>query len=254
MKKSFLFVISSFLIILNLSAQTSASSDSSMSLIPGGEFMMGKGNHSGPDFSPAHKVVLDSFYIDKYQVTNRDYMKYCEATGTNYPEFWNTEIFRSGKSFLDYPVVGINWIDAIKYAEWTGKRLPTEAEWEYAARGGLIENEYPNGNQWQYEKAKQNSSGWQNLIFPVGTREPNGYGLYDMADNVWEWVMDGYDESYYQTSPVNNPKGPDKKLNKVIRGGSWHSGAMCKRVYFRKGIPANWCDFSIGFRCAKSIK
>ncbi len=222
-----------------------------MVLIPGGQYIMGK-DHPVADFSPAHEVTVDSFYLDKHEVTNRDYLRFCEATGYKFPEFWNTDVFRSGEEFLNYPVVGVNLFDAIKYAEWAGKRLPTEAEWEYAARGALSGKEYPNGNKWMIEKAV-NADSWENLIYPVESYEPNGYELYEMCGNVWEWVADRYSEDYYSQSPSKNPKGPEKGTLWVIRGGSWHSGAMCKKVYYRKGMPPNWCDFGIGFRCAKDV-
>jgi len=228
--------------------------ESQMALIPGGEFLMGNDMKNGLGFSPAHKVKLDSFYMDKCEVTNSEYLKFCQKTGYKLPEFWNTDIFRSGDKFLNYPVVGVNYMDAMKYAQWAGKRLPTEAEWEYAARGGLEGNDYPNGNEWTKKRAQQDSTGWINLIDSVGTYEPNAYGLYDMSGNVWEWVADRYSETYYNTSEFENPKGPDDGANRVIRSGSWHSGAMCKKVFYRKGLISNWCDFAVGFRCVRDIE
>ena len=218
--------------------QTPMPGNASMVLIPGGEFMMGKDSQAGADFSPAHRERTDSFYMDPYEVTNAEYLQFCKATGYKLPEFWNSTMFRSGEKYPDYPVIGVNWYDAKKYAEWAGKRLPTEIEWEYAARGGLTGMEYPNGNTWNLEKASQSQGEWENLIEPAGKYEPNGYGLYDMGGNVWEWVNDRYYADNYQ----------------VIRGGSWHSGAMCKKVYYRKGLPGNWCDFAVGFRCVKDIR
>jgi len=234
--------------------QSIGTSDTSMALIPGGEFIMGKDAGNGSDFSPAHRVSIRSFLMDRYEVTNREYLRFCLETGYKYPEFWNTEVFKSGEAFLCYPVVGISWYDAKKYAEWAGKRLPTEAEWEYAARGGLAGMEYPNGNQWTLERAKQEAGGWKNIIEPVGQHEFNGYGLYDMGGNVWEWVNDVYSSDYYQISETDNPQGPQTGFLQVIRSGSWHSGAMCKKVYYRKGLPGSWCDFAVGFRCAKNAE
>ncbi|MFC2129187.1 formylglycine-generating enzyme family protein [Bacteroidota bacterium] len=228
-------------------------SEAGMALIPGGEFTMGKDSDAGYDFSPAHRVLVDSFYMDIHEVSNRQYQKFCEASGNPLPEFWNTANFRCGEAYPDHPVVGVSWVNANKYANWTGKRLPTEAEWEYAARGSLTNKEFPNGMRWPLERAQQDSGGWQNLIYPVGQHEPNGYGLYNMGGNVWEWVFDIYSETYYQDSPSSNPKGPEKGSNRVIRSGSWHSGAMCKKVYYRKGIPGSWCDYAVGFRCVKDI-
>lgn len=220
-----------------------------MAMIPAGVFAMG----NGTEFGPSHKVKIDSFLLDKCEVTNGEYLKFCRETGSKLPEFYNTDIFRSGDKYSAYPVVGVNWYDAKKYAEWCGKRLPTEAEWEYAARGGLQGMDYPNGNEWIDNKPKQDPSGWQNFIEPVGNDIPNGYGLYNIAGNVWEWVSDYYSETYYKESEPENPKGPRSGSSRVIRSGSWHSGAMCKKVYYRKGLPGAWCDFGVGFRCAMDI-
>ena len=225
-----------------------------MALIPAGVYEMGKNSEKAYDFSPAHSVKVDSFYIDTHEVTNAAYKKFCEDTGHKLPEFWNKEIFRCGDKFPDHPVIGVTWYDANKFAEWAGKRLPTEAEWEYAARGGLVGKEFPNGNDWTKIR-KQNKPGeWENQTDPVKKYEPNGYGLYDMGGNVWEWVSDWYDRTYYLGSESDNPKGPKNGSNKVIRSGSWHSGTMCKKVYYRKGLPGSWVDFAVGFRCAKDLK
>lgn len=249
-----LILILTVTLTIDCFAQKVASTD--MALIPAGEFIMGmdsEGNKS--DFSPAHKVFVDSFYIDINEVSNGDYLKYCKITGYKLPEFWNVDIFHSGESYLDYPVVGISWVDAEKYAEWAGKRLPTEAEWEYAARGGLINNEFPNGTTWETALRRNEVTGdWENLTVKIKSFKPNGYGLYDMGGNAWEWVQDIYQHNYYEKSPVNNPRGPEKGTNRVIRSGSWHSGEMCHKVYYRKGLTANWVDFAVGFRCAKDVK
>jgi iron(II)-dependent oxidoreductase len=251
--KRFYYVLISCLIGMATSGQETETIDTSMVLIPGGEFMMGKDSKEGYDFSPAHKVKVDSFFMDRHEVTNGEYLRFCEETDYRLPEFWNTSIFRSGQDYLNYPVIGINWWDAKKYAEWAGKRLPTEAEWEYAARGGLIDKDYPNGNEWTKGKAKQDSIGWENLIDSAEKYEPNKFGLYDMSGNVWEWVSDKYSKDYYRVSKTYNPTGPKDGNNRVIRSESWHSGAMCKRVYYRKGLPSNWCDFAVGFRCVKDF-
>lgn len=240
-------------LLMTISTVAIAQQDSGMTLVPGGDYFMGNNMKNELGFSPAHKVHVDSFYIDKYEVTNKQYLKFCQETGHKLPEFWNTDIFKSGKNYLNFPVVGVNFSDAIKYAEWAGKRLPTEAEWEAAARGGLEGKDFPNGDVWTKERAKQDSIGWKNLIEPVGSYEPNGYGLFDMAGNVWEWVADRHSETYYEESEYDNPKGPDKGSNRVIRGGSWHSGKMCKKVFYRKGLSSNWCDFAVGFRCVREI-
>ncbi len=250
MKASFSLIF--LLIICSAFAQDKGTND--RVLIPGGSFVMGKTVPGGADFSPAHTVTLDSFYMDVHEVTNADYKQFCQATGYKYPEFWNTEAFRSGDNYPHHPVIGISWSDANKYAAWAGKRLPTEAEWEYAARGGLEGKEYPNGDTLGRVEEKKSLNPWVNGIVQVTLFKANGYGLYDMDGNVWEWVSDGFDEHYYEASPAYNPKGPVNKFNKVIRSGSWHSGGMCKKVYYRKGLPANWVDFAVGFRCVKDAE
>ncbi len=225
-----------------------------MILIPGGEFNMGKDSEHGADFSPVHTVFVDSFFMDIHEVTNRQYREFCQEAGHQLPEFWGEAIFHSGEDFLDHPVVGVNWYDAMKYARWAGKRLPTEAEWEYAARGGLVDNEFPNGYTWNTPLRRNMPGSWENQTVEVKSFEPNGFGLYNMGGNVWEWVSDIYAHDYYQSSPKNNPKGPANGTNRVIRGGSWHSGKMCHKVYYRKGLTSNWKDFAVGFRCVKDFR
>jgi iron(II)-dependent oxidoreductase len=220
-----------------------------MALIPAGEFNMGKNSKGASDWQPEHKVKIDSFYLDQYEVTNKQYYDFCVATKHTFPEYWGSKEFRSGIDFPDFPVVGVSWFDADSYSKWSGKRLPTEAEWEYASRGGLVDKNFPMGDQ--ADSTKANFGKKFKSILKVGTFKPNGFGLYDMAGNVWEWVSDNYGSEYYQTSSDHNPKGPERGRFKVIRGGSWHSGAMCIQNYFRNGLSPSWVDFAVGFRCAK---
>jgi len=217
-------------------------------LIPGGEFLMGKDGEG--DCSPAHKVYVDSFYMDKYEVTNAQYAKFCEETGRGLPEFWGIKEFHNGPDFPNHPVVGISWRDAEGYAEWAGKRLPIEAEWEYAARGGLVDMNYPHGDELDSSQANYTLTDLEGTV-AVGSFPPNGYGLHDMTGNVWEWVADYYAKDYYESSPRENPTGPEKGRFKVIRGGGWHSGPSCNRVYYRNALSPNWVDFAVGFRCVK---
>ncbi len=226
-----------------------SSSDESV-LIPAGEFTMGVQGDTGDN--PAHEVWIDSFYMDKHEVTNAQYFEFCQATGRTLPEFWDKQGFRSSLKFPNHPVVGVSWIDAKAYAEWRGKRLPTEAEWEYAARGGLKDRNYPNGDSLDPSLANFSQSKKGGPV-AVGSYSSNGFGLFDMTGNVVEWVADFYSQDYYLQNPKKNPKGPEKGKFRVIRGGGWHSGPFCNRVYFRNALPANWLDFNVGFRCAKDI-
>jgi iron(II)-dependent oxidoreductase len=219
-----------------------------MVLVPGGEFIMGAANDT--DDNRPHRVHVDSFYMDKYEVTNAQYLEFCKATDRKLPFFWGMEQFHSGPDFPNHPVVGLSWVDANAYAEWCGKRLPTEAEWEYAARGGLVSKGFPNGDELDPKSANFTRSELGGTV-PVGTFPENGYGLHDMAGNVAEWVADYYRFDYYQKGPQRNPKGPEKGKFRVFRGGGFHSGAYCSRVSHRNALPHNWLDFNVGFRCAK---
>ncbi len=225
-------------------------------LIPAGTFVMGK-NGDG-DHNPAHTVYVDSFYLDKYEVTNDQYHKFVKETGARLPEFWGMEKYCSGADFPNHPVIGVSWPEAVAYAKWAGKRLPTEAEWEYSARGGAVEKNYPHGdkltptdaNYWRWDTLAPSGGG----ILQVGKYPPNGFGLYDMAGNVVEWVADVYDDEYYKSSPSKNPTGPKKGRFRVIRGGGWHSGPSCNSVYYRNALPNQWRDFNVGFRCARDVR
>lgn len=220
-------------------------------LIPAGEFLMG--DNSKGDHSPAHKVSIGSFYMDRYEVTNAQYQRFCEVTGHRLPEFWGMSEFHCGPQFPEHPVVGISWSDAKKYAEWRGMRLPTEAEWEYAARGGLVGKKFAHGDE--LDSTLANYWDWSAETHEgtrqVGSYPPNGFGLYDMTGNVLEWVSDRYGEDYYRESASENPEGPDKGRFRVIRGGGWHSGPGCVSVFYRNALPSNWQDMNVGFRCAR---
>ena len=225
--------------------------DTVMVLIPAGEFVMGV--EGTGDNSPAHTVRIGAFAIDRHEVTNAEYEAFCKATQRKLPFFWGLDRFRSGSKYPDHPVVGVNSGDAREYANWRGKRLPTEAEWEYAARGGLAGMKYADGNTLDSSKVNFTRSNQDGPV-AVGSFEPNGYGLYDMAGNVQEWVADRYDPEYYKSSPGENPQGPEKGRFRVIRGGGWYTGPMCMNVALRYALPANWVDFNVGFRCARDAE
>jgi iron(II)-dependent oxidoreductase len=238
-----------FISLVFCNSGISQKTDDTMVLIPAGEFIMGKNSTAPSDWQPEHTIKLSSYYMDKYEVTNKQYSDFCIATNTALPQFWGMNEFRSGPDFPDFPVVGISFFDAEKYAKWCGKRLPTEAEWEYASRGGLVGKSFPWGDQVDSTKVNY----WKKYkgILKVGSFQPNAYGLYDITGNVWEWTTDFYSDNYYAVSPSENPKGPERGRFKVIRGGSWHSGPMCVQTYYRNGLSPSWVDIGVGFRCVK---
>lgn len=252
---SYLLPVSFFLMLLfDVSCPTSYAQTlpTGMVLIPGGEFTMGKDSPHDVNFKPAHTVKIDSFFMDQYEVTNAEYHKFCTTTNHQLPEFWGMKEFKSGPDYPNYPVVGVSSFDAAKYAEWVGKRLPTEAEWEYAARGSLVNKNFPNGDQ--IDSTQANYGKKYKGVIVIGKGKPNAYELYDMAGNVWEWTSDFYSETYGSDSVQSNPTGPKSGRFRVIRGGSWHSGAMCNQVYYRNGLSPSWVDFAVGFRCVKNIR
>ncbi len=227
--------------------------------IQGGKFVMGRelppakeGEKKPYVNDPAHNVELDSFYIDRYEVTNYQYFLFCQATGRALPVFWGMNEFHCGLDFPNHPVVGVSYSDAQAYAQWRGMRLPTEAEWEYAARGGSSDQTYPNGNQIDDKQA--NYGKHQRSTSAVGNFPANAFGLYDMAGNVVEWVSDYYQTDYYLESPAKNPQGPETGKFRVIRGGGWFSGPGCVTVSHRNALPASWVDFAVGFRCARDAQ
>ena len=222
-------------------------------LIPGGEFIMGKvpGQDQQLINNQAHKAYVDSFYLEKYEVTNARYYEFCQATNHRLPEFWGMDVFRSSMNYPNHPVTGVTWADAKAFTEWKGLRLPTEAEWEFAARGGLQGMDYPNGNEMDSSLANYNTT--QGHPLSIGSYPPNGYGLCDMSGNVIEWVWDFYDKDYYLVSPPENPRGPLYGEQRCIRGGGWRSGKSCASVHFRQSLRPYWVDFNVGFRCAKDL-
>ncbi len=219
--------------------------------ITGGEFQMGMVD--GQAGLEQHQVQVNSFYMEKFEVTNAQYQAFCEATDRKLPIFWGIERFRSGSDYPDFPVVGISNGDAQAYAEWCGRRLPTEAEWEYAARGGLPGKMYDTGDELDDSEANTKSAKLDGPV-AVGSFRPNAYGLCDMVGNVREWVSDRYSPEYFRDCPVDNPTGPETGRNRVVKGGGWFSGKGCNRVHVRNGLPGSWGDFNVGFRCVRDLK
>jgi formylglycine-generating enzyme len=222
--------------------------DTTMVLVPAGEFVMGV-EGTGDD-SPPHTVRLRAYSLDRYEVTNAEYEDFCHTTGRDLPVFWGSDSLRSGPRYPDHPVVMVSRRDASDYAAWRGKRLPTEAEWERAARGGVAGRSYVMGDELDPAQANFTKSGRRGPV-PVGSYAPNGYGLYDMAGNVQEWVADRYGEDTYRTGPFEDPRGPEKGRLGVVRGGGWYTGPGCMALAYRIALPANWCDINVGFRCAR---
>ncbi len=216
-----------------------------MVLVPAGEFWMGSDDF--PQEKPRHRVYLDAYSIDKYEVTNSLYKRFMEATGRKAPDYWNDSTWNGPTQ----PVVGVSWHDAEAYCRWAGKRLPTEAEWEKAARG-TDGRRYPWGDQWDSSRANSGESKIGKTV-PVGSY-PGGvspYGAHDLAGNVWEWVADWYDADYYKQSPVRNPTGPASGRDKVLRGGSWFKIPVMLRSAYRDHLWPDYWSKEFGFRCAR---
>ncbi len=229
-------------------APTPPPTPTEMVLLPGGTFVMGREGAVGDN--PAREVTVASFFIDVHEVTNAQYAAFCAATDRQLPRLWGDPAHRCGPGYPDHPVVCVSWLGARAYAEWAGRRLPTEAEWEYAARGGLVGEAYPHGAGIDSTLINYSQAGYDETL-TVGSLPANGYGLYDMAGNVVEWVADRYEPDYYRTGPATDPPGPERGKFRVIRGGGWYSGPACVRVDFRNALPSNFADFNVGFRCAQ---
>ena len=238
--------------------------------VPAGEFLMGSTEadiavamqlcpqcpeESFARETPAHVVSLEAFFIDRLEVTTAEYAEFLNTSKRQAPDHWEEG---SQAKQAQKPVIGATWEDAVEYCKSKGKRLPTEAEWEKAARG-VDGRRYPWGN----ERA---SLSWANfdkcciwagysLLTPVGSLEEGAspYGAQDMAGNAREWVQDWYDERYYAASLKKNPAGPDKGTEKVVRGGGWMSLATGVRTTSREKRDPAARSTSVGFRCARSL-
>lgn len=244
----------------------------SMTLIPAGEFTMGS-DTGFPDEQPVHKVYLDSFYIDQTEVTNRQYQG-CVAAGSCTPPFRTDccaidketprPVYYGSPQFDAYPVTWLSWAQGKAYCEWRGARLPTEAEWEKAARGADART-YP----WGDEDPTPNRLSFTWKPGDFGTKPPYGtqpvgsyqlgaspYGILDMAGNVYEWVSDFYDAGYYAVSPHDNPKGPVSGTYRIARGGSFFNSAFRNRASNRNYdafLKPDVAEFDSGVRCAADI-
>ncbi len=261
---------------------------SGMVYIPPDSFMMGS-NLGSNNEKPIHAVYVDAFYMDKREVTVGQFEKFIRDTGyktdaeragsiriwngSAWVEVkgvdWRYDVERKKIPFerKDHPVIHVSWNDAHAYAKWSGKRLPTEAEWEYAAQSGDHAYTYAWGDQNPAANKGDNIAdeslrrklNWRETfqgyddgyVFtsPVGSFAPNEFGLYDMSGNVGEWCSDWYGADYYQTSPTKNPRGPSNGELKVVRGGAWSNNLQGVRCSIRGGAPPTFCSYNIGFRC-----
>lgn len=251
--------------------------------IPSGEFLMGNNGQDFPNIEkPQHKVYTDAFYIDKYEVTNNQFSDFLNTVKPSEGRdgqrwkwvvlrsdldtedrktYWATEIslenniYESEPGYERHPVHSVSWYAADAYCKWAGKRLPTEAEWEKAARGKLEGRQYPWGDEiptggvifgreWIDNKEPSPTS-------VVGNYYPNDLGIYDMVGNVWEWCSDWYSGIYYKDSPRENPKGPAAGVEKVHRGGGWINPPYALRVGNRGFDAPDALPDGVGFRCAK---
>ncbi len=210
-------------------------------LVPGGCFQMGVTFGDGySDEKPVHEVCVDSFYMGKYEVTQGQYQV---VTGNNPSNF---------KKGDNYPVENVSWNDTQSFIRsLNGKggskyRLPTEAEWEFAARSGGRSEKYAGGNDIDAVAWYTSNSG--SSTHPVGQKQPNGLGLYDMSGNVWEWCGDWYDGSCYGSSPRNNPEGPSSGSGRVGRGGGWDDNPGVVRAARRNGYTPGYASINLGFR------
>jgi len=251
------------------------------------------GSEEDDDEKPVHEVYLDAFYMDKHQVTVAKFKAFVEATGCKtdaekqgYSYVWDGKELVQKKgihwqhnakgelvvsSDMNHPVIRVSWNDAQAYAKWAGKHLPTEAEWEYAARSGAKGYTYSWGNEAPRGKKGGNIADealkrvfkdwtvWEGYddgfvyTAPVGSFEPNEFGLYDMTGNVWEWCKDWYDENYYKTrpNPDRNPKGPSTGQYRVLRGGSWNYNPRLVRCAYRLRFTPTVQYGNVGIRCAQ---
>jgi formylglycine-generating enzyme len=256
--------------------------------LPGGEFAMGTpeaaidrlmdtyGASHRELFvaeTPQHQVSLSPFWINRHLVTNAQFKAFIDAqpqwapdhiapafAGSSYLQHWSGNTPPPAQA--DHPVVFVSWYAAMAYARWAGKRLPTEAEWEYAARGGQVDVEFPWGSAPADPSRANYAASGIGATTPIGRYPPNPYGIYDLAGNVWEFCLDAWREDFFPVSPAHDPIAGDEALDgdayltvtsrRVIRGGSWGGAPLNLRVSYRDNHPPTGTGSHVGFRCARS--
>lgn len=242
--------------------------------IPAGPFTMGSDkkvdrNAYLVEF-PQRKVYLDAYDIDKYEVTTVQYLKFVLATNRSPQVDWKFDGGNFQETMVAHPIMHVTWYEADEYCRWAGKRLPTEAEWEKAARGDADARIYPWGNEMAgLSRANYGRSGLSGpvrdrperlLLYPpiISVHKYDNavspYGIFQMVGNVAEWVADWYDKEYYKTAADRNPKGPDKGTQKAFRGGGWIDSTPSVRVSQRNGTDPKTSMNWLGFRCARDAK
>jgi len=236
--------------------------------VDGSKFLMGS-NHYNLDEQITHQVRVNGFCLGKYEVTN---WEFCQFLNENRQKIANlkawinlhgifTKIeelpngkYAAKKAYELLPVVNVTWYGAEAYCEWKGGRLPTEAEWEYASRGGISQSSKKYSGSTRIDDVAWYNKNSRKKAHPVGMKQPNEAGIYDMSGNVWEWCYDYYDEDYYYESDEDNPQGPEQGLGKSGRGGSWANGKYYQRVTIRAYEKPLNSFFSLGFRVCYPIK
>jgi sulfatase modifying factor 1 len=222
-------------------------------VIPAGWFTMGC-DTGRDDERPTHRVWVDSFLLAAGQVRNLEYAEFLRATGAPPPPCWSDPHFNDP----DQPVVAVSWFEAEAYCRWLSTtagrpfRLPTEAEWERAARGGIEGKLYPWGDE-PPQSRPDYASRWENGPEPVASQSANAFGLFDIGENVHEWCADWYDAHCYANSPARNPTGPAHGQRRASRGGSWRHHIKISRCAARSSIPPNFQYVDYGFRIASSL-